>query len=172
MRDRIIVHLAGYIRYAQEFECPEEMSQSGIAEAIGKSRAHTTLELNRMKDIDLITERLAHVKNARSKRKTYNLTAEALTRERQIAGHIDGMEIEINDSGIIDLMNGHQATETIIEKLSVSRLIAFDMLLGSNGKFILDDMKNQNNSLIFLVSVLLLFPKIITVISGENSDIT
>ena len=143
VRDRIIVHLASYIRYAQEFECPEEMSQAGISAAIGKSRAHTTLELSRMKEADLVTDRLAHVKGARSKRKTYYLTHLALAREREIAEHIEGLEIEIGGSGEFNLMNGQQAVEVLMNKLSMSRAIAFNMMLASEGIINLDDMKSQ-----------------------------
>ena len=143
VQDRIIIHLAGYIRYAQEFECPEEMSQAGISKAIDKSRAHTTLELSRMKESNLVTERLAHVKNAKSKRKTYNLTAEALTKERQIAEHIESLEIEVNGSGGFNLMNGKQVTETLLRELPVSRAMAFDIVLRSSGIINMDDIRIQ-----------------------------
>lgn len=133
MRDRIIVHLAPYSRYADEFECPEAMSQAGISQAIGKSRAHTTLELNRMKEADLVTERLAHVKGTRSKRKTYTLTNQALVTERQITGHVEGLEIEMlgSEAGII---NGRQAVDFLISELPTSRALAFDIVLSSDGK--------------------------------------
>ena len=121
------------------------MSQSGIAEAIGKSRAHTTLELNRMKEANLITERLAHVENARSKRKTYNLTPEAVSRERQITEHIHGLELELYESGNPEILNGQQAVDVLMEKISISRLSAFDMILGSSEKIDLDQARLQNS---------------------------
>lgn len=75
VQDKIVIHLASYLRYAEEFECPEEMTQAGIANAIGKSRAQTTLELKVLRDEELVSERVSHVKGAKSKRKVYNLTA-------------------------------------------------------------------------------------------------
>ena len=133
VQDRIIIHLAGYTRYADDFECPEEMSQVGISTAIGKSRAHTTLELNRMKETDLIGERLAHVKGAKSKRKTYVLSAEALAKEKELLHKIWNLEIEIRDSDESKIMNGQQAADMLIREMSLFRAMAFEMVLASDG---------------------------------------
>ena len=143
VRDRIIIHLSQYSRFSEEYECPEEMAQAGISLAIGKSRAHTTLELNRMKDADLLAERLAHVRGTKSKRKTYTLTHQALVTERQITRHIEGMEIELLGSENSEIINGQQAAEIFMRELSASRAIAFDIIFSSNGKVDLDEMKSQ-----------------------------
>lgn len=142
VRDRIIIHLAGYSRFAEEFECPGEMAQAGISAAIGKSRAHTALELNRMKDALLVVERLAHVKGAKSKRKTYNLTAKAMAMEREIADNMRLLEIEIRSSGS-EVMNGQQAVETLMKELPISRTMAFDIVFSSNGQIDIDEIKTE-----------------------------
>ena len=118
VRDKILVHLAPYLRFAEEFECPEEMSQVGISVAIGKSRAHTTLELNRMKGADLVVERLAHVRGTKSKRKTYTLTNLATVTERRITGHIEALEVKILGSEDPEIVNGKQAAEVLMRELS------------------------------------------------------
>jgi len=141
VQDRIIVHLAGYNRFADDFECPEEMSQVGISTAIGKARSHTTLELNRMKGLNLITERLAHVKGAKSKRKTYTLTAEALAKEKEITEHIRSLEIEVIGSEESKIINGQQAAEMLIEKLSLFRAMAFEIVLESDGIIDIEEQK-------------------------------
>ena len=142
VRDRIIIHLSGYTRFAEEFECPEEMAQAGISAAIGKSRAHTTLELNRMEDVHMVTERLAHVKNARSKRKTYNLTQDALAREVEIVDSIRILNIEILNSGT-EMMNGLQAAEMLMEELTISRAMAFGIVLNSDGIIDIDEEREK-----------------------------
>jgi tetratricopeptide (TPR) repeat protein len=134
VRDKILVHLAPFSRFADEFECPEAMSQAGISLAIGKSRAHTTLELNRMKDADLVTERLAHVSGTRSRRKTYTLTNQALSMERQISEHIMSLEIQLSGSGDPGKTDGQKAAEALVRELPVSRAMAFDIILSSDGQ--------------------------------------
>ncbi len=143
VQDRIIIHLAGYIRYADDFECPEEMSQVGISTAIAKSRAHTTLELNRMKGLDLITERLAHVKGAKSKRKTYVLATEALAKEKVILDKIWNLEIEVRDSDESKIMNGQQAAELLIKDMSIFRAMAFEIVLDSDGTIDIEVQKSK-----------------------------
>ncbi len=146
MRDKILVHLASYFRFAEEFECPEEMSQAGISVAIGKSRAHTALELNRMKADDLVVERLAHVQGARSKRKTYTLTDRASVTERQIAGHIASLDIQLFNYEDGEMINGQQAVEVIMRELPTSRAMAFDIILSSNGKIDLEEKRSRQAS--------------------------
>ncbi len=143
VRDRIIVHLAGYTRFADDFECPEEMSQVGISTAIGKSRAHTTLELNRMKESNLIRERLAHVKGAKSKRKTYVLTAEALAKEKEITEHIWNLEIEIIGSEESKIMNGQQAVNILMKELTISKIMAFEIVFSSNDQINIHEIRTE-----------------------------
>jgi tetratricopeptide (TPR) repeat protein len=143
VKELIITHLAPLSRYADEYECPEGMAQAGIAMAIGKSRAHTTIELNRMKGDSLVNERLAHVKGARSKRKTYTLTAEALGMERKITGHIERMDIEFLGSEDFGQTKGLQAVDIIVRELSTSRAMALDLILFSNGTIDLDEEKTH-----------------------------
>jgi tetratricopeptide (TPR) repeat protein len=146
VRDKIIVHLAPFSRCADDFECPEAMSQAGISIAIGKSRAHTTLELSRMKEDALVSERLAHVSGTKSKRKTYTLTAQASVTERQITEHIENLTVELLGSVEPRIINGHQAAEVLMRELPVSRAIAFDIILSSGGKIDLEKTKSQRVS--------------------------
>ncbi|MCK5024017.1 MAG: hypothetical protein KAR56_00190 [Thermoplasmata archaeon] len=137
VRDRIVVHLASYTRLGEEFECPEGMAQAGISTAIGKSRAHTTLELNRMKDAHMVTERLAHVKGARSKRKTYNLTREALVRNSEITTFLDSQIVEIEGQGTF---NGSEAMKSLL-KIGYTRPLAMEKVLASNGVLKIDTLE-------------------------------
>lgn len=146
MRDRIIVHLAPYSKYADEYECPQAISQAGISIAIGKSRAHTTLELNRMKEAGLVAERLAHVKGTRSKRKTYTLANQALVTERQIAVHVEGLKVELSGSGEPGAYSGRQAADVLMKELTVSRAMAFDLILSSGGRIDLEEHRARQVS--------------------------
>jgi len=71
--ERVLVHLAGFARFGDAYECPKEMTQDGIAAALGISRAHTALELKRLRSSGKVEERMAHVEGARTRRKVYVL---------------------------------------------------------------------------------------------------
>jgi len=72
--ERIVVHLSGFLRHLDAYEVPPEMTQDGIGAALGISRAHVALELKRLKGAGKVEERMAHVANARTRRKVYALT--------------------------------------------------------------------------------------------------
>lgn len=72
--ERIVVHLSGFLRHLDAYEVPPEMTQDGIGAALGISRAHVALELKRLKAAGKVEERMAHVANARTRRKVYALT--------------------------------------------------------------------------------------------------
>jgi ATP/maltotriose-dependent transcriptional regulator MalT/DNA-binding MarR family transcriptional regulator len=72
--ERIVVHLSGFLRHLDAYEVPPEMTQDGIGAALGISRAHVALELKRLKTAGKVEERMAHVANARTRRKVYALT--------------------------------------------------------------------------------------------------
>jgi len=143
VRDRIIVHLSAYTRFAEDFECPADMCQSGISAAVGKSRAHITLELGRMMDAGLLNQRMAHVKGARSKRKTYSLTATGMDAGRQITEHLKGLEIAVRSSGQMKNLDGCHAADVIVDELAVSRVVAFQMVLACDGIVDLDKAREE-----------------------------
>jgi len=69
--ERILVHLSGFERYANEIDGPEDVTQGGIARALGLSRAHVALEVNRLIAARRLTLRLLHVRGSRHRRKAY-----------------------------------------------------------------------------------------------------
>ncbi len=133
VRDRIIVHLSAFNRYADEFECPEEMCQSGISMAIGKSRAHITLELNRMKEAGLVYERNARIKGAKSKRKTYLLTQAGILRNSEINNYLDTFKIEMDTENGPRIFPGTEAADFLRSKFGMLRVNAVDSILDSGG---------------------------------------
>ncbi len=133
VQDKIIIHLAAYMRYAEEFECPEEVSQAGIAGAIGKSRAHTTLELKALRDAELISERVSHVRGAKSKRKVYNLTASGIQLAQNLRSMIDALEVKVEIDGEISETGGRMAIEELTNRAGITELDAMNLIIGSEG---------------------------------------
>ena len=85
--ERIVVHLSGFLRHADAFEVPLEMTQDGIGNALGISRAHVALELKRLRAAGKVEERMAHVAAARTRRKVYNLTPAGQELARRMREH-------------------------------------------------------------------------------------
>src|SRR2546428_10910928 len=94
--ERILVHLSGFLRHADSYECPVEMTQDGIAAALLLSRAHVALELKRLKSTGKVQERMAHVANARSRRKVYELTPAGQEISRRVRVARRGRTIELS----------------------------------------------------------------------------
>src|SRR2546427_4121441 len=71
------------------------MTQDGIAVALLLSRAHVALELKRLKSTGKVQERMAHVANARSRRKVYELTPAGQEISRRMREHARARTIEV-----------------------------------------------------------------------------
>ncbi len=85
--ERILVHLAGYLRFLDAYKCPAEMTQDGIAAGLGLSRAHVALELKRLRSGGRVEERMAHVASAKTRRKVYVLTPSGQDLARRMREH-------------------------------------------------------------------------------------
>src|SRR5207249_3184685 len=94
--ERILVHLSGFLRHAESYECPVDMTQDWIATALSLSRAHVALELKRLKSTGKVQERMAHVANARSRRKVYELTPAGQEISRRMREHARARTIELS----------------------------------------------------------------------------
>ncbi len=74
MAQRILLHLSLFARYREEYECPQEVTQQGIASSLVLSRSHVALELKKLLAERKVEWRLAHVRGAKSRRKVYFTT--------------------------------------------------------------------------------------------------
>ncbi len=72
--ERIVVHLSQFARHQDDYVCPPEVGQSGIADCLGISRAHAAIELKRQMAAGRIVMRVAHVTGMPTRRKVYHLT--------------------------------------------------------------------------------------------------
>lgn len=93
--ERIVLHLAQYSKFKDSFDAPLEVSQDGIAEALRISRAHAAIELKKLKEIDDVTEKLAHIRRGPSKRKVYYLTETGEKRARNLREFVEEQGIDV-----------------------------------------------------------------------------
>ncbi len=109
--ERIVLHLAQYEEYKEEFMVPYELTQDGIAKAVGIQRSHVPMYIKKLINRGLVFERKAHIINGQRRRKVYFLTemglkcAEGLDAERKETKRISrGFIYSINDSEFFRLL--------------------------------------------------------------------
>jgi len=86
--EKILYHLTPYVKAEEKYEVPFDITQDGIAQSCGISRAHAAIELKKLREFDLIVEKLSHVKRAKSRRKVYFLTQIGKDRAAKIVEHV------------------------------------------------------------------------------------
>jgi len=131
--ERILVHLSGFLRHADAYECPVEMTQDGIATALALSRAHVALELKRLKSTGKVGERMAHVTNARSRRKVYELTPSGQEASRRMRDHARTRTVELSGPDGRRVVPGAEAIEALRraglrEAEAVQRVLAAEVV--------------------------------------------
>ncbi len=149
VRDRIVVHLSGFTRFSEDYECPEEMCQSGISKAVGKSRAHVTLELNRMVRDDIVSERSTRIKGARTKRKAYCLTANGLARNAKINRHLETLILNVTGPDCNGPMSGTEAVAYLVKSCAMTQACATETVIASDG-FLVLPKKASTTGIIFI----------------------
>jgi tetratricopeptide (TPR) repeat protein len=92
--EKILYHLFQSIKSEDKYEVPFDVTQDGIAQACGISRAHAAIELKKLRESNQILEKLSHVKRAKSRRKVYFLTQEGKTKAGKIVEHVRSENVE------------------------------------------------------------------------------
>src|SRR2546428_7082258 len=109
------------------------MTQDGIAVALLLSRAHVALELKRLKSTGKVQERMAHVANARSRRKVYELTPAGQEISRRMREHARARTIELSAPDGRRTVLGAEAIDALRhaglrEAEAVQRVLASDVV--------------------------------------------
>ena len=112
--ERIVVHLSQFLRHQDEYVVPPGMAQSGIAESLGISRAHTAIELRRAMDAGRVEVRIAHVTGAPTRRKVYRLTSKGAGLARAVRERAFGRVVElVLPDGHAEVLPGRPALDTL-----------------------------------------------------------
>ena len=112
--ERIVVHLSQYRRQGDAYVAPPEMSQGGIATALGISRAHAAIELKRAREAGRVEVRMAHVTGAPTRRKVYRLTPKGEGLARAVRNRVLGRIVElVLPDGRAEVMPGLPALQAL-----------------------------------------------------------
>ena len=97
-KERILIHLADYAKYADVVEVTPEMGQEGIARAAGIYVQHVRQFLDPLLKEGLVRERTAHVKGHRRRLKVYDLTDSGRLSASRLREQIRGEPIRVRDA--------------------------------------------------------------------------
>ena len=97
VQDGIILHLLNYSNCQDEFEVPFDVTQPGIARALGIRRSHVSYEMKGLKAKCMVDERIAHIRNIPRKRKIYFLTPEGKNYTRKILANVEQKSVLLKD---------------------------------------------------------------------------
>ena len=92
--EKILYHLFQYIKSEDKYEVPFDITQDGIAQSCGISRAHAAIELKKLREGEQIIEKLSHVRRAKSRRKVYFLSQEGKAKATKIVEHVKVEKVE------------------------------------------------------------------------------
>jgi DNA-binding MarR family transcriptional regulator len=91
--DHVLVHLGNHRRHNEGFVMPVAMTQSGLADALGISRAHAAVELKRLVAAGKVTTDIRHVTGQANRKKVYMLTEQSLPEFRSLRKVINQMPV-------------------------------------------------------------------------------
>lgn len=97
VKERIQLHLFDYSRFAEEYESPSEVTQEGIALAVGIRVHHVNQYAGPLGKEGLIEVRMGHVKRARRRRRVYFLTPKGRIQAADLRAHLFREEIPFRD---------------------------------------------------------------------------
>jgi DNA-binding MarR family transcriptional regulator len=69
-QEQIMLHLYGRIDRGNEYEMPYQTTQDGIAEAVGISRGHVSIEMKKLEEKGLVTHLQRHAYTDRHRSRT------------------------------------------------------------------------------------------------------
>lgn len=97
-KERVLLHLVDYVRYADEVDVPPEITQEGIARAAGFSVPHFAQYVRPLVDEGMVEERRTHVKGHRRRRKVYTLTPAGRMQAVTLRNRFRSSAVRVRDS--------------------------------------------------------------------------
>ncbi len=92
---RLLLYLKEYLRYNDKFEVPVDITQEGIAEALGIRQHHVSRAITTLVDNGMVYERTAHIKGKKRRRKAYFLTQESIPYLEELEQEIGSQTVTV-----------------------------------------------------------------------------
>ncbi len=100
-KERILLHLLHFARYADSLEVPPELTQERIAEAAGIERRHFTQYVHPLEEDELVRERTSRVRGVVQKRRVYVLTEEGVRRTLGVRDRVRSAMVRVRDASAV-----------------------------------------------------------------------
>jgi DNA-binding MarR family transcriptional regulator len=97
VNEKMVLHLKRYDRYYDDFIVPPEVSQNGIAGALGTSQNHISKAAKKLLAVKAITSRLARVDGEPRRKKVYFLTSKGFEIAQDIQSKLTQKVLVIRD---------------------------------------------------------------------------
>lgn len=97
IRERILLHLSRFsmVNEDEVYNLPFDLTQDGIASALGISRAHSSLELKKLRQGGKIKENQVHVIGSNIRRKVYYLEPDGKAESECVRERLEGAGVSI-----------------------------------------------------------------------------
>ena len=97
VKQKALVFLYKYRSYDRNdiYNTPWELTQDGVAGAVGVSRAHASIVLNQLKEEGNVEEKITHIRNGKTKRKSYFITPSGMEEGEMIIDLANKEKIDI-----------------------------------------------------------------------------
>lgn len=115
--ERILLHLRLFSKYQDDYDVPFDVSQDGIASALRISRAHAAIELKKLKEGGDVSERLAHIRKGKTRRKVYFLSPMGEEKGRRIREFAEKEGIDVKPLLDIRRCTGDELWGSLNEEL-------------------------------------------------------
>lgn len=133
VNERVLIHLDRFHRFEDEWEVPADVSQKGIADAVGIRRNEVPRAVKALEKQKLLTSRSARVRGYSRSIKVYFLTPEGAQKAHNIRDHVGSLDVHLKDEdGAMDVTFS-DALESIGGRLSF-----LEVLSNIDGNGILD----------------------------------
>jgi len=94
--ERIILHLSRYdLLNDDPYNIPWDLTQDGIAASLRISRAHSSIELKKLREADKVVERQTHIRGGKIRRKSYALTPSGMEDAKRLMEFAEKEGIDI-----------------------------------------------------------------------------
>jgi hypothetical protein len=141
IEERIVLHLIDFSKFQKEIEAPLDITQQGIASAVGIHRKHLPRSLRALRDKGFITEKPCHVPGKPQRIKAYFLTSKGEDYAWKLKNHLFNTVITIREK------NGVTRITTLGEVQEINgqtyRLAEILSLISPEGFFDVDQVEQK-----------------------------
>lgn len=122
-KERILLHLFDFAKYADATEVPSELTPAGFADRVGVDRRHVAQSVRPLVREGLVRERTARVKGGTRRRKVYVLTDEGRRSALGIRDRVRPLVVRVRDASglreatVAELLTESRGSLSILEIL-------------------------------------------------------